>query len=263
MRDKKGFSLLEVVIALVILGMITTTLFAIIRGSVKGAADIERIQSENDQVHRFLELCRLTFQSLPNSATLSLKPIDSNIPEGPQELGIAGMPTAFAFGANPVSYQETIIALGLNALNPSFEDGTPRYNIGISRADIIPATNTEDLGGELTANPENPPDEQGRYWMPLLREVANLHWRFWKESSDEWLDEWSETALPDLIEVQLQMEGRLTPLRLVFALPIKTLREGRGQPQGSTSTTTTTSTSSNPTGQGQQPATTAQPTTPR
>jgi prepilin-type N-terminal cleavage/methylation domain-containing protein len=238
-----GFSLLEVVIALVILGMITTTLFAIIRGSVKGASDIERIQRENDQVHRFLELCRLTFQSLPVSATLTLTLLDGNVPEGPQELGIAGVPAAFAFGPNPVSYQETIIGLRPNLASPTADDGTPRYDLSLSRADIIPQTSDNEMVIQQAAEALNVADEQGRYWMPLLPGVTNLHWRFWKESSDEWLDEWSETAVPDLIEVQLLMEGRITPLRLVFALPIKTLREGRGQPQQTTTTTTSTSTS--------------------
>jgi hypothetical protein len=225
--------------------MITTTLFAIIRGSVKGSADIERIQRENDQVHRFLELCRLIFQSLPNSATLTLTLVDANLAEGPQELGIAGVPTAFAFGANPVSYQETIIGLRPDIASPTMEDGSPRYNLGITRADILPQTTDDESSIEQAAAELSLADEQGRAWMTLLPNVKNLHWRFWKESSDEWLDQWEETTLPDLIECQLLMEGRITPLRLVYALPRKTLREGRGQPTtgGSTSTTAPPSTS--------------------
>ena len=43
-RSPRGFSLMEVVIALTILGMITGTLFSIIQGSVKGAAQIEQVQ---------------------------------------------------------------------------------------------------------------------------------------------------------------------------------------------------------------------------
>lgn len=242
----RGFSLLEVVIAMVILGMITATLFAIIRGSVKGAADIERIQRENDQVNRFLELCRYTFQSLPNSATLTLTLVDKNIPEGPQELGIAGVPTAFSFGPNPVSYQETIIGLRPDLTKPTAEDGTPIYNLALSRLDIIPQTSDDQAVVQQAAEALNVADEQGRYWMTLLPGVSSLHWRFWKESSDEWLDEWEQSTAPDLIEVQLLMEGRLTPLRLVFALPIKTLREGRPQPATTTPTTPTTTTSTNP-----------------
>lgn len=255
-HTSSGFSLLEVVIALVILGMISTTLFAIIRGSVKGAGDIERLQRENDQINRFLELCRYTFQSLPVSATLTLELIDSNVNDGPQELGIAGVPICFAFGPNPVSYQETIIGLRPDLVQPTSEDGTPRYHLSISRADIIPQTSDNEMVIQQAAEALNVADEQGRYWMPLLPNVANLHWRFFKESTDEWLDEWSESSLPDLIEIQLLMEGRVTPLRLVFALPITTLREGRGQPAQSTTTTTTTTTTTS----GSTPSTGTSPT---
>jgi type II secretory pathway pseudopilin PulG len=237
-----AFSLLEVVIALVILGMISGTLFAIVRGSVRSAADIEQIQRENDQINRFLELCRYTFQSLPVSATLTLSLIDSNLPEGPQELGIAGVPTCFAFGPNPVSYQETLIGLRPNVAMPTAEDGTPRYDLSISRADIIPQTSDNEMVIQQAAEALNVADEQGRYWMPLLPGVSNVQWRFFKESTDEWLAEWSESNLPDLIEVQLLMEGRLIPLRLVYALPKTTLREGSGQPSPTPTTTTTTTT---------------------
>ncbi len=241
-----AFSLLEVVIALVILGMISTTLFAIIRGSVKGAGDIERLQRENDQINRFLELCRYTLQSLPVSATLTLTLIDSNVNDGPQELGIAGVPTCFAFGPNPVSYQETLIGLRPDLVQPTADDGTPRYNLSISRADIIPQTSDNEMVIQQAAEALNVADEQGRYWMPLLPNVANLHWRFFKESTDEWLDEWSESNLPDLIEIQLLMQGRITPLRLVFALPARTLREGRSQPASSSTTPTSTTTTTTP-----------------
>ena len=52
----KAFTLIEVVIGLTILTMITGTLFAIIKGSVSGAADIERVQRENDSINRFIDI---------------------------------------------------------------------------------------------------------------------------------------------------------------------------------------------------------------
>ena len=47
-RCRGAFTLIEVVIGLTILAMITGTLFAIIRGAVSGAADIERLQREKE-----------------------------------------------------------------------------------------------------------------------------------------------------------------------------------------------------------------------
>ena len=56
---------------LTLLSMITVTLFAIIRGSVRGASEIEHTQRESDSMNRFIELCRRTFATLPSTATLT------------------------------------------------------------------------------------------------------------------------------------------------------------------------------------------------
>jgi hypothetical protein len=179
------------------------------------------------------------------SSTLSLTLLDANVPEGPQELGIAGMPTAFSYGLNPVSYQETVIGLRPDLANPTTETGTPRYVLSITREDIIPETDAGTAAVSGLGDATHMADEQGRYWMPLLPNVANLHWRFFKESTDEWLEEWESTTPPDLVEIQLLMVDRVTPLRLVYALPEKTLRAGSGRPANTTTTTTPATTGTN------------------
>lgn len=106
---------------------------------MKGAFDIERTQRENDQINRFLELCRITFQTMPSSATLTLKQLDSSGMSSSQELSIAGVPTCFGFGASPTSYEETVIGLRPDIREPTSEDGSPRYLLSITRKDIIAA----------------------------------------------------------------------------------------------------------------------------
>jgi hypothetical protein len=71
-------------------------------------------------------------------------------------------------------------------------------------------------------------DDQDRMWHPLIRGVTSLKWRFWKESSDEWLETWEETNLPDMVEMQLLMNGRTTPLRMVYSMPQRVLRAASG-----------------------------------
>ncbi len=69
---RRAFSLIEVVVAITILALITTSLFAIIRGAVRGATEIELLQREADQIQRFLDLLRRTFSTLPSTASKSL-----------------------------------------------------------------------------------------------------------------------------------------------------------------------------------------------
>lgn len=243
----KAFTLIEVIIGLTILAMITGTLFAIIKGAVSGAADIERVQRENDSVNRFIELCRLTFQTMPSTGTLALKITDQTDPPI-QELTITGVPHAFGFGTSPTSYKDSILGLRLDSTQTTTTaSGAPRYNLSLSREDLIPKTDDNQMAVRQDVNSVTAPDDQGRYWMPLLPAVTSLSWRFYKLAEDSWEQEWSTTKWPDLIEMNLTMEGRTQPIRSVFAVPVLSLRAGTGR---SSSSSPPTSSSSKPGGGG-------------
>jgi len=223
-RRAHGFSLIEVVIGMTILAMITASLFGIIKSSVKGASDIEKLQRENDQVNRFLEQCRLTLETMPASATVTLTATDQST--GLQELKISGVPACFPFGANPISYEYTSIGLRPDLVKPMTEGPAPvpRYILGVTRKDIIPQTSDTTVAVQQASLGPDAADDQGRYWMPLLPSVVALQWEFYKESTKEWLPEWSTTQWPELVKLHLTMEGRTQPLSMTFAPPELKLR---------------------------------------
>lgn len=228
--------MIEVVIALTLLGMIIGTLFAIIQGSVRAASQIEQLQRENDAVNRLFEILRRTFSTLPSPATLTLTLVDQNASEL-QELMIVGAPNSFSFGIKPISYSEAILGLRPDHAGRTDEQGRLLQTLSLSRDDLIPETEDnqmalgQDLGGALAQ------DEQGRVWMPLLPEVSSLKWRFYKLSELQWYEEWTEATWPDLVELQLVMRDRAMPLRAVFGVPTLTLTPGRpAKPTAGTST---------------------------
>ena len=239
-RCRGAFTLIEVVIGLTILAMITGTLFAIIRGAVSGAADIERLQRENDSINRFVELCRITFQTMPSTATLGLEITERTDPLL-QELTISGAPHCFGFGTSATSYKDTILGLRLDT-SASAPTDTVRYNLSLSREDLIPKTDDNEMAVRQDANSPTAADEDGRYWMPLLPSVGSLTWRFYKQSEDVWEEEWSASQWPDLIEMNLTMEGRTLPLRAVFSVPVLSLRAGTQRSSTTTTPTPTTGT---------------------
>ena len=222
--SRLGFSLIEVVIGMTILAMLSTTLFAIIKGSVKGASDIEKLQRENDQVNRFIEQVRVTIETMPASASLSLTMMDQAT--GQQELKIAGYPYCFPFGSSPISYEDTSVGLRPDVEKPMTAGDNPmqRYILGVTRKDIIPQTSDTTVSVQRASLGPDAADEQGRYWMPLLPSVTQLQWEFYKESTKEWLPEWTVSTWPDLIKMHLTMEGRLQPLNITFAPPELHLR---------------------------------------
>jgi hypothetical protein len=218
---------MEVVIALTILGMITATLFSIIQGSVRAAAQIEQLQRENDGINRFLELCRKTFTTLPSTATLTLTALDANVDAG-QELTISGAPNCFGFGMRPISYSDTVLGLRPDPAGATDGNEALLQYLCLSREDLIALTDSRDIALRQEISGLAAPDEQGRYWMPLLPDVVSLKWRFYQEQDDTWLEEWSESEWPQLIEVQLLMRDRLTPLRMVYSLPVIQITAGTG-----------------------------------
>ncbi|OYW73989.1 MAG: hypothetical protein B7Z37_19495 [Verrucomicrobia bacterium 12-59-8] len=225
-RRRAAFTLIEVVIGITILSMITATLFAIIRGSVRGAAEIEHIQRESDSMNRFIELCRRTFATLPSTATLSLKMVQSTEPVI-QELTITGSPDCFPFGNNPITLKDTILSLRPYPNAVVDDNQKPLNYLSLSREDLIPQTGDMKSGIQQSTIGIYAPDTEGRYWMPLLPDVVSFKWRFYVEKDETWYEEWSKSNWPDLIEGQLVMKNRTLPVRMVFSVPVLTLVAGR------------------------------------
>src|SRR3954471_5083011 len=105
--SRSGFTLLEIIMALAILALISGTVFGIMRTSLRTAVETQKMQMEDDELSRFIMLCRHTFQNLPSTAILTLKIVETGDPVQ-QELTINGVPEAFAFGTNPMSYKDSI-----------------------------------------------------------------------------------------------------------------------------------------------------------
>ena len=225
-RLRSAFTLIEVVIGITILSMITATLFAIIRGSVRGASEIEHIQRESDSMNRYIELCRRMFATLPSTATLALKLVQGTDPVI-QELTITGSPDCFPFGNNPITSKDTILSLRPYPDAVVDDNQKPLNYLSLSREDLIPQTGDMKSGIQQSTTGIYAPDTEGRYWMPLLPDVVSFKWRFYVEKEETWYEEWSKSKWPDLIEGQLVMKNRTLPVRMVFSLPVLTLVAGR------------------------------------
>jgi prepilin-type N-terminal cleavage/methylation domain-containing protein len=244
---RRAFTLIEVVIGITLLSMITATLFAIIRGSMRGASEIEQLQRESDSVNRFIELNRKAFSSLPATATLSLKLVQNTEPVI-QELTVSGSPDCFPFGMNPITLKDTILRLRPHPDGLVDDNNMPLHYLSISREDLIPQTDDQQTGIRQETTGLYAPDEEGRYWMPLLPDVVSFKWRFYVEKEQTWYEEWSKSAWPDLIEGLLVLKNRTQPIRMVYTAPVIELSPGR-TPTASSSTSST-STATQPTGGG-------------
>jgi type II secretory pathway pseudopilin PulG len=229
-----GLTLLEVVIALTLLGLITGTLFAVIQGSVRTASQMDQLQRENDNLDRLLELCRQAFASLPSTATLKLTLLDPNAPDTSlQELEIANAPSAFVAGLAPRSSGDNTLSLRPDPDGQTDGNQSRLNTLCLSREDLNPSARPGELAQPQATSGPKAADDQGRYWMPLLPNVVEMRWHFYRESERVWYQEWSRSNWPELIELQLRMADRSLPLRMVFSLPTLQITKGTGSPSGS------------------------------
>lgn len=235
-----AFTLMEVILSLSLLALLSGMVFGIVRVSMTTAMETRQVQLENDELNRFISLCRHSFQSLPSTAILTLKITDTSQPIK-QELTMSGAPDAFSFGLNPMSYNDTIIGTRPDyAATEAAESGQQLYYLALSRKDIIPKDpDTGDVVAQTSGEGVAAPDDLGRYWMPLMQNVSSLTWRFYKVDDDTWVEEWDSTNLPQLVEMNLLLAERTLPIRVVFALPTVKLAGANPalRPQTTTSST--------------------------
>ncbi|MEM6278403.1 MAG: hypothetical protein AAF491_02510 [Verrucomicrobiota bacterium] len=201
---------------MVILGLITSSLFSILWQAGDTAAEIRMLDRRAEEVDRFVMLLRETIEGLPPEATFSMTPATES-DSGYHELKLENTPTAFVFGEMIGSAEEAYIALRPGDALP---DGTQGFNLALSRSDFAP--DDSDGSGMAFRVGESElleADENGRYWLPLLTGLRGASWRFWEEDSGEWLDEWTdENELPPLMEFSILDMGSI-PMRLVYEVP--------------------------------------------
>lgn len=230
-RRQSGMTLLEVVVGLAILGLMAGAIYGIVSGSVEATANLAATQTEDRRMETFLHRTRQALAHLPTGATLELKILESDPLR--QEFTLRGAPEAFICGQNP-RWDKPVLTLSprpwdkdLKAPHPATansEDklGLPpeRYSLAMTLPDFF---RTTDEGEPL---PESPiqsrqghqflkPDQQGRFWMDLLPEVARVEWRFYDAAKKLWLDQ-SPAVRPPLVELRLFLPGRTSPVRSVF-----------------------------------------------
>lgn len=230
-RRRRGLTLLEVVVALAILGLLTGAIYAIVDGSVRSTADLALIQAEDRRLEAFLARARDAFAHLPEGATLELKLLESD--PVIQELTLRNVPEAFIWGDNP-RWEKAVVTLAPRRL----ESGTPppvresllrgkgekpseHYTLSMTVPDFF---RTDGDGEPLLNSPVKSrqghqllsPDSEGRFWFELLPSVDRVEWRFYDAAKKIWVNQ-QPAGRPPMVELQLFLPGRTNPVRAVFA----------------------------------------------
>lgn len=256
-RSVNGFTLVEIVISMTILALISGTVMAILVQAGDTAADIRDMDQKDEEISRFLELLERTIETLPIDASIEMIPAADSL-SGFPEMKISNAVGAFTFGEDIGSAGE--LTIGLQPQNDN-EANDQIFELAISRDSFAPE-DTDGDGMVIGAGGEDflTPDEQGRYWLPLVSNITSATWRYWDEDAREWLTEWEQDTLPPIMEFVIEDSHRPGPVRAVFEIP-KHLVTGSGTEPATTPTTTPTQTTSvtpnQPAGAGANPSQTS------
>lgn len=207
-RKRKGFTLVELVLAMLITALLMRSIFMLADGTVKSARAMVDTQSEEITRDAFFTMMRRHFEELPGNCRMELVPTSETEPFL-STLTFQNSPVAFNWGGVPISAEAmriiTVPSLnGINVVLEYFEE---------------PILDSEESLAELGVEPIAS--------VILLEDVARFEWnvldgRNLNFERDEWPYEWEiQNRLPTFIELTAQFTHNGEVVRRMFWCPTK------------------------------------------
>lgn len=197
---KAGFTLWEVMLALTLMAILTGGMFTLMQTSLEAAHELQIQERHSQSFTGFIELLRRTLRNLPATASIEGGMFQETAGVYRPKVIFREAPQAFSWGENSLFLGETILS------------SQPQLG-GLFTLGLYRATDTENRF--QTDNPE-----ARQRWLPLLKDLRKIQWRFYDARAGLWQEEWRDlNARPALLELNLLLPGESTISRTVFWLP--------------------------------------------
>lgn len=223
---RRGFTLLELVIAMGLLAILVGMVFTTARTSLALGNTIVETQNEEMLHQAFFELLSRRFTSLPGNTRFDLKVQDSGS-HYISDLTLQNVPLSFSWGG------QTRVAKAVQLSTVKRRSGYLDIVLKYYENEILPDSAS---AFKSTAGDEKPFAE-----IVLLTDVAYFEWRVLDGRSMEWQFDWEmQGRLPLQIELTLAIGAKGEEIRQVFWVPpkqnpevlMRQMQQGGGAPPG-------------------------------
>jgi prepilin-type N-terminal cleavage/methylation domain-containing protein len=199
-----GFTLLELVLAMILLALLVGMVFGTARSSLALGNSIVKSQNEEMLQQAFFELLNHRFSSLPGNTRLDLKVEDSGS-HYLSDLTLQNVPLSFTWG-------------GQERIAKAIQLSTVKKRSGY--IDIVLRYFENDILVDPSAASSAPSDEAPFAEIVLLTDVAYFEWKVLDGRSMEWQFDWElQGRIPLQLELTMAIGAKGEEIRQVFWVP--------------------------------------------
>ncbi len=204
---ESGFTLLELVLAILVMSIIIGMVFSTARTSLALGAAIVKTQNEEMMHQAFFDLLEQRFASLPGNARFDLRVSDSGS-HYLSDLTLQNVPLSFTWGG------EARIAKAVQLSTVKRRSGYLDIVLRYYENEILPETGAASTSA-IT-------DEEPFAEIVLLTDVAYFEWQMLDGRSMEWQYDWDlQGRLPLQAELVMAVGAKGEEIRQIFWVPPK------------------------------------------
>lgn len=208
-RSSPAFTLLEVMIATMIVGMIALTLYRFLGSNLNAIRISSEVEDERESMRSIVRLLEKQLSDLPlqEPGALAGQPYKFNGLSNDEITWRSGPGPGLMTTAATGEYRVTLTVQPVSEKSGETELGL-RRQVRESNKSGDDANSTRG-GGDRKYN-----------WLPLIRPMAALEIRYFDERTKTWLDSWVEPERrPNLVRMRLWKRATDTPLEAVLPVP--------------------------------------------
>lgn len=193
-----GFTLLEMMITLAIFILLAAAVFGILTGVLESTATLQDNQNHCDQVAALNAFVKKRLGELP--AASSLVSYQRGDGAGLVQNGIIFGTVNLARAIDATTQPNGYYALRLTTFASTTSPDQPQD----ARQVLLQSVTT---------------DDPTLVWTPLVKDIKTLDWKFLDFNTTLWVDLWSSSTKPNLVEFSMQPAGDLQATTMDFWLP--------------------------------------------